>query len=103
MNHIRRTATTVVSLLLALVGLTVTGTAFAQVLPPDPPSSFDEATVVGETISGSTGSGSQGLGTLAGWEVALAAVGIAVIAACLTLLVMRMAVAQRRGASVASA
>jgi hypothetical protein len=99
MKKIRRTATAVFSLFLSLIGLTVTGTAaFANVLPPDPPQS-----PVDGTISGSPGAGSHGLGTLAGWEVALAAVGIAVIAACLTLLVVRMAATQRRGTSVASA
>ena len=99
MNRIRRTATTVVGLLLSLVGLTVTGTAaFARVQPPDPSGSTD-----GGVISGSTGTGAQGLGTLAGWEVALAAVGIAVIAACLTLLAVRMAGSYRKRLSVASA
>jgi hypothetical protein len=96
MKHIHRTAATVLGLLASLLALTVTGTAaFAQVPLPDPSGPIGSA-----TVPASTSHGAQGLGSLPSWQVALAALAIALIAACLTMLVERVAVAQRRATGV---
>ena len=99
MNRIRRTTTTVIAFTLSLVGLAVTGpAAFAQVPAPEP-----AGTSTGELVVVTTSGGSHGLGVLPGWGVALAAIGIALVAACMTLLAQRIAAGQRSSASVANA
>jgi hypothetical protein len=99
MIQIRRITTVVVSLLLSLFGLSLTGaaTAFAQVPPPDPVAPATTSSVIGPPAGSASG-----LGILSGWEVALAAVGVALVAACLTVLVQRIATGRRPRRAAAS-
>jgi len=88
MNRISRTLATLFALVLGLVGLTATGSAAFAVEEPPGPTDPGTVAIIPSYVPASAGESSTGLDT---WQMLVAAVVVAALAAAVTVLAQRLA------------